>query len=147
MIKIAHRGNRFGPNKELENSESYLLESINAGFDVEIDVWLIDDNFYLGHNGPEHKTLISFLQSISKNSWIHCKNFDALHYFASNNFNFRYFWHQEDYFTLASNNIIWTYPGKEYGSESVLVDLESDSLDRYIKPLYGVCSDYVGLMV
>ena len=147
MIKIAHRGNRFGPNKELENTEQYLLESIAAGYQVELDIWLIDDRLYLGHDGPDYETSIAFLNNIAKYSWVHCKNFEALDYFASRNFKFKYFWHQTDDFTLVSNNIIWTYPGKKCGNFSVIVDLDCKDSKEYHDSMYGICSDYVGLMV
>ena len=39
-IWIAHRGNTRGPNPEKENQPEYILQAINEGFDVEIDVWM-----------------------------------------------------------------------------------------------------------
>ena len=52
-----------------------------------------------------------------------------------------YFWHQEDDFTLTSKGFVWTFPGKEVGVKSVLVDLNGDNVDQ---ECYGICSDYVG---
>ena len=47
MKLISHRGNINGPNKTEENSPEHILNAINNGYDVEIDVWFIDDKWYL----------------------------------------------------------------------------------------------------
>jgi hypothetical protein len=39
MYLIAHRGNINGPNKEHENSPGYILNAIELGYDVEVDIW------------------------------------------------------------------------------------------------------------
>jgi hypothetical protein len=62
---------------------------------------------------------------------------------------YNYFWHQEDDYTLTSKNFIWTYPGKEYKSKSVIVmpewgNMSYDAL-RNVE-CYGICSDYVGML-
>ena len=41
---IAHRGNTRGPKPEKENDPEYILQAINEGFDVEIDVWMFTHN-------------------------------------------------------------------------------------------------------
>ena len=80
---ISHRGNLFGPNLSQENKESTILKAVDSGFDCEIDVWFLDKNLYLGHDKPTYKTSLKFLSEIQEFSWIHCKNFEALDYFAS----------------------------------------------------------------
>ena len=54
MILISHRGNVDGPNPEKENHPSYIDMTIKAGYNVEIDVWYIDNNWYLGHDAPQY---------------------------------------------------------------------------------------------
>ena len=66
MKIIAHRGNVLGPNLKEENSEEYLLKAISAGLDVEVDVWKIQDNLYLGHDEPTYEVEKLFLLAISK---------------------------------------------------------------------------------
>ena len=46
MILISHRGNTNGVNHEKENSISYIEDALNLGFDVEVDVWYKDGDFY-----------------------------------------------------------------------------------------------------
>jgi hypothetical protein len=36
---ISHRGNLLGLDKENENNPNYILNSINLGYEVEVDVW------------------------------------------------------------------------------------------------------------
>ena len=54
MILISHRGNINGPNKDKENSLSYIQEAINLGYDVEIDLWVINGELFLGHDSPQY---------------------------------------------------------------------------------------------
>ena len=55
MIRIAHRGNTKGPNPLEENKPEYLLQAVNDGYDCEVDVWLIDNEIWLGHDRPDYK--------------------------------------------------------------------------------------------
>ena len=60
MIYISHRGNIDGKKPHLENSQSYIDEAIELGYDVEVDLWHVDGNFFLGYEcikstkGPPH---------------------------------------------------------------------------------------------
>ena len=69
MYLIAHRGNINGKNKSKENSPSYILDAIKQGYDVEIDLWVDNDDFWLGHDEPQYKINIDFLSKSKK-----CKN-------------------------------------------------------------------------
>jgi len=140
MIKIAHRGNTNGPSP-LENSPGFLLDAISKGFDVEIDIRLTDRGWFLGHDGPIYKVGDLFIDQIKNNSWFHCKNLEALE--ALDNKTYKYFWHQQDDFTLTSNGYIWTYPGKNVTPKSIIVDL---NLDYRYNNIYGICTDYPTLV-
>ncbi len=87
MKIIAHRGNLNGPNFLTENSPDQINLCISKGYDVEIDVWYIDENFYLGHDKPIYKISFSYLLERKEWLWIHCKNQDALYKF--NNLGYR----------------------------------------------------------
>ena len=140
MIFIAHRGNLHGENN-LENNPLFVDKALRLGYNVEVDVWKIDDNFFLGHDKPEYEVEKEFL--FNKSFWCHAKNLESLRWMLDNDV--RCFWHQEDDFTLTSDNIIWTYPGKQVTSRSVVVckNLE-DSIEYSKMDVYGICSDYVG---
>lgn len=141
MIKIAHRGNTKGPSN-MENHPEYILSAISEGYDVEIDVWNIDELYYLGHDKPQYLVGLDFLNTLSHKTWIHCKNLSALHKLSLNS-SIRCFWHQEDDYSLTSNGYIWTYPGKKITNRSILVDLDLSNINTNDITPYGICSDYV----
>ena len=140
MVLIAHRGNYCGLNPSKENSVSYIKEAIKLGYDVEIDIWLKDDEIWLGHDNPQYPCSINFLSKNAKKLWIHCKNLEAMD--ALSNFKtFNFFWHQNDDFTLTSKNFIWTYPGKLLTKNSICVLPEL--FNKQILDCLGICSDHI----
>jgi glycerophosphoryl diester phosphodiesterase len=50
---IAHRALTNGPNKILENQPSSIDKCISQGYMVEVDVWVINEEWFLGHDGPQ----------------------------------------------------------------------------------------------
>ena len=145
MKLIAHRGLTNGPDINLENHPEQILKSLEEGYDCEIDLWIVNSDFYLGHDYPTHPINFKFLDEFGL--WIHAKNLSALRWLTTTNL--EYFWHQEDNFTLTSHNYIWTYPGKELTQRSVCVmpELEDPTLQN-VKNIncYAICSDYVGIL-
>ena len=104
MYLIAHRGNINGIT-ELENQPSYIDNAIQEGFDVEVDVWVIDDVLYLGHDKPQYKVEFRWFRDRINKLWVHCKNAEAMLFFNRDGYKFNYFWHEEDMLTLTSKNI------------------------------------------
>jgi hypothetical protein len=146
MIRIAHRGNVVGPQQDraFENEPHVLVGAIARGYDVEVDVWLIDGQVFLGHDEPTHLVDNKFLQDIGDNAWFHCKNLEALDMFVKELPDLRYFWHELDRHTLTSNGFIWTYPGNKITTKSILVYLGKPDLKSFEVLPYAICSDYVG---
>lgn len=138
MLKIAHRGNLEGPNQRFENEPSYIIEALKEGFDVEVDVWLIENKLYLGHDIAEYLVGLNFLKN--DKFWCHCKNIEALQFLMKNNI--RCFFHDTDDATLTSDGYIWTYPGKHLTENSICVMPERSNWN-IPKDIAGVCSDYV----
>jgi len=141
MILISHRGNINGKNTEKENHPDYIDDAIKLGYDVEIDIWVIDGNFYLGHDGPQYNISLDWLSDRIDRLWLHCKNTEAIERFNISFQHYNYFWHQEDTVTLTSKNFIWAYPGKQPINRSIAImpEIFSDN----IKSCLGVCSDYI----
>ena len=137
MIYISHRGNLDGKSKNHENSTEYVLNALKKGFDVEIDVWFKNGNFYLGHDDPKYKIEKKFLEN--NQFWCHAKNTEAI--YEMSKINCHYFWHQEDDYTITSRGIIWTYPGKLLLKNSICVLPEL--FDKQILNCLGICSDYI----
>lgn len=137
MKIISHRGNLDGPIFEKENHPDYILNAIDAGFDVEIDLWKIETKLFLGHDEPKYLIDVDFLNKNRKRIWIHSKNLESLHFLLQTNLNF--FWHQSDQFTLTSNNYIWTYPDQKITNKSIIVALKYEKINEIP---YGICTDY-----
>lgn len=146
MIFIAHRGNLNGPSSE-ENKPEYLKAAIDKGFNVEADLWLIGDDFYLGHDEPQYQIDFLDICKISQYTWCHCKNIAAMLHFAYRrnqvNSSIKFFWHGEDDIALTSNNLFWTFPGISLTKNSIAVMPERvDYLEEELFEAYGICTDY-----
>lgn len=146
MFLISHRGNILGPNKRDENRPDYVEHAmLDKGFDVEVDVWMVGNRYYLGHDAPTHMVNWSFLED--ERLWCHAKNTEAL--FGLLEMGLHCFFHGKDDVTLTSRGFLWTYPGKKLSRLSIAVMPESfvNGAD-WIKDrdMAGVCSDYVGLL-
>ena len=145
MKFIAHRGLTEGPDVNLENRPEQIEKALNDGFECEIDLWVTNSDLYLGHDRPDYAVTLEWLQKYHAyyGLWIHAKNLGALRWLTTTDFT--YFWHQEDDFALTSNKYIWTYPGKELTTRSIVVmpEIFDKKLEREYNNAYGICSDYV----
>lgn len=139
MKIISHRGNTSGPNKEFENNPDVISNLIKENIDCEIDVWCINDVFYLGHDFPQYEVDNSYI--LQNGLWCHAKNLEALYKMNEEN-SIHFFWHDKDDYTLTSKNIIWTYPDKKTTNNSVIVDLNKNWRDKNYNCL-GVCVDWI----
>lgn len=145
MIIIAHRANIYGPSDK-ENSPESILNALYLGFDVELDVWLVNDQLMLGHDSPQYALKKPLLDRIGANGWFHCKNLEALEYFKNNLESLNYFWHQIDDYTITNSGHFWTYPGKKISSNSIIVLpelIDRDDLEQMLgQSPYGICTDW-----
>ena len=137
MKIISHRGNLNGRNLSTENSLPAINIALYHRFDVEIDVWYKNNNWYLGHDKPQYIVDERFLEN--KKLWCHAKNLDALNLMIKNK-KIHSFWHQNDDFTLTSKNYIWTYPNKDASANSIIV--LKNLKDKIPKKCFGICTDF-----
>jgi hypothetical protein len=141
MKLISHRGNINSPLPESENNPEYINDAICLGYDVEIDVWMINEVLFLGHDKPQYKIDINWIDDRNHKLWVHCKNIEALEFFNRFKSDINYFWHEYDTATLTSKNYIWAYPGKQPIKNSIAVMPEIHKED--INQCVGICSDYI----
>jgi hypothetical protein len=142
MIKISHRGNINGKKENLENNPTYIDLAINKMYDVEIDIWYVNNRLYLGHDLPQYSVDLIWLLERKNKFWIHCKNIESLLHLKEMKYDFNYFWHQNDDITLTSKNHFWTYPGKKITNHSIAVLPET--IPKWdINGCMGVCSDFI----
>lgn len=144
MLLISHRGNINGALPERENHPTYIEQSLKLGFDVEIDVWFKNNQFYLGHDEPNYPIDSEWLTSKSANLWIHCKDkysLEELHLINSKLCNLNFFWHENDFVTMTSKGYIWASPGKQPIKNSIAVMPEWYEDD--VSYCAGICSDFI----
>ena len=137
---ISHRGNIDGRVINAENSPEQILFALNQGFEVEIDVWFVNDSFYLGHDEPLYLVNEEFLEN--DKLWCHAKNEESFHKMLSNS-KIHCFWHQTDDYTLTSKGIPWVFPGKKVYENSIWVLPEKTILKNIMINCLGICSDYI----
>ena len=140
MIRIAHRGNYKGKDVFRENTISYIEEAITNNFDVEIDVWLIDHKWYLGHNIPREEIDLSFLER--SQIWTHAKDLQG-YISLYNNPKAHVFWHNKDDFVFTSKGIKWANTDIVTNDGIMVmpgVDSFFDIHTGIVRPL-GVCCD------
>lgn len=140
MKIIAHRGNIDGSKLDKENAPLYVDIALISGFDAEVDIWLINDELYLGHDKPKYLINLDWLIQRSDKLWIHCKNTNAVVYFNEIDKNFNYFYHENDLMTLTSKSNMWVFPGNQpiCGSIAVLPEINEDDISQ----CFGICTDY-----
>ena len=151
-IWIAHRGNTRGPKPEKENQPEYILQAIQEGFDVEIDVWgKPTENgieLWLGHDNPQYQINLSFLTINEERLWCHAKNFHALTFLIQHGFHT--FSHDKDTHVLTSRGVIWAYVGKEIDHNTICVMPERTPPNTYsnidLHRVKGICTDYIWLI-
>jgi hypothetical protein len=141
MILISHRGNINGRFESYENEPNYIDLAISKGYEVEIDIWIIEGVLFLGHDEPQYGITLDWLNKRKDKLWIHCKNIEAIEFFNSLLETYNYFWHEEDTVTLTSKNYIWAYPGKQpiKNSIAVMPEIFNDDTSQCV----GICSDYI----
>lgn len=146
MIYISHRGNIDTINPEKENTIPYIEEAINLGFDVEIDIRTKEGELYLGHDKPDYKVSIEWLNYYREKIWIHAKDIKTLTFLLETNL--RFFYHEKENHTIISNtNLIWSHNILESNEKSIIPLLGLNDLSLLpTNEIKGVCSDYIKIL-
>lgn len=139
MKLISHRGNIDGKNPKEENSIPYIQNALKVGYDVEIDVWYVNEKWYLGHDEPQYKVKYDFLTL--DGLWLHAKNGDALYHLLQDR-GCNVFYHTDEDWVLTSKKYIWTYPNQLLYPNSICV-LPELGYNGDLKNCKGICSDYI----
>ena len=150
MELISHRGNIDGIIKEKENHPLYIDNAINMGFDVEIDVFYFENNFYLGHDKPDYIIEEKYFHDRSDVLYVHCKNIEA--FILCRERGFKCFYHNsEKHVAVCNTNLIWTHDIIETTNQSIIPMLAKDDINFIINHIpkskiekaYGICTDEI----
>lgn len=146
MKIISHRGNIRGPVPGRENAPSYIDCALGNGYDVEIDVRFVYDEFWLGHDIPQYKVSWNWLFQRQDNLWIHCKNAEA----AKRCHVFQSFCHSSDPFSYTSRGQIWVHDFRNNIDDKTIIPLLSngdvEQFAHLYQDAYGICTDYPHLL-
>ncbi len=143
MRFIAHRGNINGIIEDRENSPDYIDESIEKGYDVEIDLRTKEGKLFLGHDDPQYPVTLEWLIDRRNCLWIHAKDYASLKLLSTTNL--QYFYHTSEAYTLTSNGYIWSHDFNNKMTNMCIVPLLSkeEVLAYNQKDFFAVCSDFI----
>ncbi len=145
MNFISHRGNLTGKG-DRENHPDQIKLCVDQGYEVEIDVWAINDKFFLGHDSAQYPIDFMFLCNIP-GLWIHCKNVEALRICKLPYYNLNCFSIDKDDFALTSRGNIWLSPTyQEFYKQSICVmpeDTRWHFSKEQLADFDGICSDNI----
>jgi len=144
MKFISHRGNIRGRIPQSENMPDYVNEAILAGYDVEVDAWVVtpENKIFLGHDEPEFEVNLNFLKSRFDKLWIHCKNVKALHYFLEHEELNCFHCSSNEPVVLTSKKVMWMNVKQKLMKGSVCV-LPEVGANGALQDCLGVCSDFI----
>lgn len=139
MRIISHRGNLNGPNVSMENSPFQVDLAISKGYLVEIDLRIINGEYWLGHDSEEFKIDKSWLLDRNNNLIIHAKTLKTCDELASEHLNLNWFYHTDEDVVQTSKGWLWAYPGI-YLKNAITVILNKDEV--FPENILGICTDY-----
>lgn len=141
MKIISHRGNLEGPDPSKENDPRQIeIVLATTKFLVEVDLWINDSKFELGHDYPEYPIDPEWLLKYKDYLVIHAKDVNTANTLYITGKKFNWFFHNTDDMTLTSQGWIWSYPGV-YMTNGIVVELGKPN-KAMILNTFGVCTDY-----
>tara|TARA_R110001592_G_scaffold330577_1_gene612794 strand:- start:4178 stop:4594 length:417 start_codon:yes stop_codon:yes gene_type:complete len=133
MKIISHRGNLYGREVDNENKPEFIMEALRK-FEVEVDVWFVNDSWFLGHDKPQYLVDLNFF---NQRMWLHCKNMEAFSELSKTD-GLNYFWHENDKVTITSLGVPWCNLGTYIDSGITVIFEHKSNLPKCL----GVCTDY-----
>lgn len=141
MRVISHRGNINGPGKD--SAPADVRVALEAGYDVEVDVRMVDGSLRLGHDAPGDKVPSWML--FDAKVWFHAKDIEAASYLATRDV--KVFCHDNDPFVVVDQHI-WVHPNTSRKTlvlpNAILLDIAGfERLSRDVGKLaFAVCTDW-----
>jgi hypothetical protein len=145
MKIISHRGNINGPVVEKENRPSYIDSAIQLGYDVEVDLRIIDGDFWLGHDEPQYKIELTWMRLRKNNLWFHCKDVNSALLLAKLDEDFKYFCHSSEPYVCTSYKYLWIHDLTANINDKCIIPLLSkEDINNYTNnEPYAICTDFV----
>lgn len=142
MIEIiSHRGNLIGPNPDLENKPTQI-ELASKFFIVEVDIRKIKNEYFLGHDFPQHCVSLEWLNKHKSRLFLHCKNNEA--YSCNKLTEFHRFVHENENTVVCSKGYIIKHPNFKpvENSYNMMPEIsEYETIETVLKSK-AVCTDF-----
>ena len=143
MKLISHRGNIDGAVPQQENIPNKIIE-VSKNFRVEVDVWMIDGQLYLGHDKKNEAVNINFLKKF--NCLVHCKNIEGFE-FMSKEKKVESFYQSDELIIITSfGNYLYHSSAalnKNSIENSIHVFLEKNGDIQFLDKTHSLVTDYV----
>jgi hypothetical protein len=141
MLFISHRGNTDKIIPSRENSPDYILEALEQSFYVEIDIWLVNTTFYLGHDKPTHMIDKSFLKLHKDKLLLHCKDVKTFAFLYKE---YHCFYHTVEDIINTSRNYIITHVDHDILENTICMMPEKYNHSyKNLTKCIGICSDVI----
>ena len=142
MIWISHRGNLNGKTDK-ENHPDSIKYCLDRDINVEVDIWYVDETFYLGHDVPQYNVDFDFISQ--DGLWLHCKNIEALN--RLKHYTVNCFAIDKDDFTATSMGHIWLSPTYSKHYKDAICVMPEDPrwtfTSNHLLDFAGICTDNV----
>jgi len=144
MKLISHRGNINGKELDKENNPLYIKDILFNEYDVEIDVWKINNELFLGHDNSQYLINKNFIYNNRTKLWCHAKNYEAFEWLLINRL--KCFWHTTEDYVLTNYGDVWVYPGKKLFRDCIAVLPEQTNYSKEeLSQCKAICSDFIGI--
>jgi len=139
LLVISHRGNMMGPRMGTENKKETIIDVITRfKIPVEVDVRILNNKFYLGHDTIVEEIDPQFLIQNRHMLYVHAKTPETASFLKEKQWPLNWFFHDKDSLTVTSKGDLWCFPGI-YLPNGITVELGKKNA---IPAVYGVCTDH-----
>lgn len=146
MIKfVSHRGNLSGPLPARENDPKYVEEAFSCCDSVEVDVRMVGDKLFLGHDYPQYPVTAAWINEHHAKLLLHLKDIRSLKFILRHGLrHWHYFCHAGDAFTHTSHGLLWLHDISLEPDHSTIVPLMTRDLVLAYphRNILAICSDF-----
>ena len=142
MQVIAHRANLSGPRGSKENHPDAIGECLAQGFGVELDLWTLNGEHWLGHDSPTYRIDLSALDRVAVYFHLKTPHIPPLA-------NADVFAIDRDPYAITIRGRIWTNYGQPASSVGIMCAPElvgaDEPLEQFMNRItgaFGICTDF-----
>ena len=141
MLYISNLGNTKGRDVIEEGGLPIIVDALNRGFCVNINLWKLPKSFAVGVDYPMEEVDPDFLSGNKEKLLLRAMNIESLKWMLENGYHC--YWREKDDFTVSSHGFILSF-GVAVIPHSIVMNPELCLVDDLRdKNLVGICSDFI----